>query len=40
MENPIKRVQIIEDMSKRLVAYSHIDDMKLASEIARKWFKS
>lgn len=34
-----KRIEIIDDMSKRLVTFTHIGNVKLANEIARKWFK-
>ena len=31
------KMQLIENLKQRIMAYSHIDDEQLATDIARKW---
>ena len=34
-----KKIEIVEDIKRRVITFTHIDDIERASEIARRWFK-
>lgn len=39
MENPIDKVKRIEDLKRRIMKHSKIDDEEIAHEIALRWLK-
>jgi len=39
MEDPSKRLEVIENIRNRLIGYKNLD-FDFAGEIARRWFKA
>lgn len=39
MYDAFKKIEIVDDIKKRVVTFTHVDDLDMASEIARRWFK-
>jgi len=39
MYDAFKKIEIVEDIKRRVITFTHIDDIERASEIARRWFK-
>ena len=39
MYDAFKKIEIAEDIRRRVFSYSNVDNEERASEIARRWFK-
>ena len=39
MYDAFKKIEIVEDIKRRVITFTQIDDIERASEIARRWFK-
>lgn len=40
MYDAFKKIEVVDDIKRRVVTFSHVDDPEKASEIARRWFFS
>ena len=40
MEEPLKKIELINDIKERLLRYGHVNNANLAEEIARRWFRN
>lgn len=40
LANAEKRVELVQQLKKRIMTFGHVDDPKIAEEIARKWIEN